>query len=153
VIVRRAVEADLSQYLVLANRFHATSPVHNVIPFDDKGYSEFYRGALANEALALWVAEDSDALIGIAGAIAYPMYFSPTHKVVQELWWWLEPQSRGSGAGKEMFNAIDQWAKEVGAAALLMAALEDNRTEKMHNVYARAGFTPMERTFIREVAQ
>ena len=150
--VRRATEADLNQYLVLANRFHAASPVHNVIPFDDEGYGKFYRGALANDTLAMWVAEDADTIIGIAGAIVYPMYFSPTHKVVQELWWWLEPQARGSGAGKELFTAIDQWAKEVGATALLMAALEDNRTEKMHNVYARAGFKPMERTFIREVA-
>jgi GNAT superfamily N-acetyltransferase len=71
--------------------------------------------------------------------------------VAQELWWWLTPASRGSGAGGKMFKQIEQWAQEKGAKALFMIALEDDRAAKMEKVYARAGFKPLERTFIKEV--
>ena len=50
-----------------------------------------------------------------------------------------------------MFKQIEQWAKERNASALFMVALEDNKAKKMENLYIRAGFKPMERTFIKEV--
>ena len=50
-----------------------------------------------------------------------------------------------------MFKQLEQWAQEKGAKALFMIALEDDRAAKMEKVYARAGFKPLERTFIKEV--
>ncbi len=47
---------------------------------------------------------------------------------------------------------IENWAKKKNASALFMIALEDNRSKKMENLYARAGFKPIERTFMKEVA-
>ena len=82
---------------------------------------------------------------------SYPLYFNPSACAVQELWWWLTPAARGSGAGGKMFKQIEQWAKERKASALFMIALEDNKAKKMENLYIRAGFKPMERTFIKEV--
>jgi GNAT superfamily N-acetyltransferase len=150
--VRRAVAEDFANYLQLAKRFHTASPMHNVISFDENGYSDFFHAALENDDIGMWAAVAADGIVGIAGALAYPMYFSPTNKVVQELWWWLDPTARGSGAGKEMFHQIELWAAEKNAVALFMIALEDNRAKKMENLYVRAGFRPMERTFMREVA-
>lgn len=150
-IVRKATEADLPQYLKLAQAFHAASPMHGSIEFDSLGYSEFYLSSLRNDSVGVWLAESENQIVGICGAVAYPLYFNPSAIVVQELWWWLTPASRGSGAGKQMFNQIEAWAKEKNATALLMIALEDSRVKKMENLYIRAGFRPMERTFIKEV--
>ena len=150
--VRKATEADLDQYVGLARTFHAASPVHNVIDFDPVGYAQFYLSSLENESVGIWLAEMNGKIVGICGAIAYPMYFNPTALIVQELWWWLTPESRGSGAGKMMFNTIEDWAKDKNASALFMIALEDSRAKKMEHLYARSGFKPMERTFIKEVA-
>jgi GNAT superfamily N-acetyltransferase len=150
-IVRKATETDLPQYLVLAQAFHAASPMHGAIEFDVPGYSQFYLSSLQNDSVGIWLAEIDGQIVGICGAVAYPLYFNPSALVVQELWWWLTPASRGSGAGGQMFKQIEQWAKEKNAAALFMIALEDNRAKKMENLYIRAGFKPMERTFIKEV--
>lgn len=150
-IVRKATETDLPQYLVLAQAFHAASPMHGSIEFDVPGYSQFYLSSLQNDSVGIWLAEIDGQVVGICGAVAYPLYFNPAALVVQELWWWLTPASRGSGAGGQMFKQIEQWAKEKNAAALFMIALEDNRAKKMENLYTRAGFKPMERTFIKEV--
>jgi N-acetylglutamate synthase-like GNAT family acetyltransferase len=150
-LVRKAVESDLPQYIKLAQAFHAASPMHGSINFDVLGYSQFYLSSLENDSVGIWLAEIENKIVGICGAVAYPLYFNPKALVVQELWWWLTPASRGSGAGGQMFKQIEQWAKDKEASALFMIALEDNRAKKMENLYIRAGFKPMERTFIKEV--
>jgi len=152
VIVRSAIAEDLPRYLPLGQAFHAASPMHGVIPFDVDGYSDFYLRAMLDPTVGVWLAEDEGAVIGIAGALFYPMYFSPTSMVVQELWWWLTPEARGKGAGQAMYKTIESWAIAKGAVALFMIALEDERADKMASLYARKGFRPMERTYIREVA-
>jgi len=149
--VRKATAADLPHYLELGKKFHAASPMHNVVPFDEDGYSKFYLQSVDSSTVSMWVAEADGAVVGIVGAILYSLYFSPSNLVVQELWWWLNPEHRGSGLGKEMFTTIEEWAADNGAAALFMIALEDKNAEKMEKVYARAGFRPMERTFIKQV--
>ncbi len=148
--VRKATDADLPKYIVLAESFHMASPMHGVINFDPDGYAQFFYTSLQNDSVGIWLAETDGEIVGISGAIAYPLYFNPSALVVQELWWWLTPASRGSGAGGQMFKQIEQWAKEKNASALFMIALEDNRAKKMENLYIRAGFKPMERTFIKE---
>jgi len=150
-LVRKALESDLPQYLTLAQAFHAASPMHGSIGFDVPGYSQFYLSSLQNDSVGIWLAEIENEIVGICGALVYPLYFNPSALVVQELWWWLTPASRGSGAGGQMFKQIEQWAKDKEANALFMIALEDNRAKKMENLYIRAGFKPMERTFIKEV--
>ena len=150
-IVRKATEADLPKYIELAKAFHTASPMHGAIDFDPDGYSRFYLSSINQDSIGIWLAEIGDKIVGICGALAYPLYFNPSALVVQELWWWLTPNARGSGAGTKMFQQIEQWAKEQNATALFMIALEDERAQKMERLYARAGFKPMERTFIKEV--
>lgn len=150
-IVRNATENDLDQYVVLANDFHTASPMNGVAEFDVEGYATFYKNALNNTDVGIWLAEIDSKIVGITGAMVYPLYFSPTHLVAQELWWWLTPTARGSGAGAKMFKQIEQWAKDKNAKSLFMIALEDDRADKMEKVYIRAGFTPLERTFVKEV--
>lgn len=150
-IVRKADASDLPQYVVLAQMFHAASPMHGSIAFDVQGYSDFYLASLKNNSMGIWLAEIDGEVVGICGALAYPLYFNPSALAVQELWWWLTPAARGSGAGGKMFKQIEQWAKERKASALFMIALEDSKAKKMENLYIRAGFKPMERTFIKEV--
>lgn len=150
-IVRRANENDLDKYVVLAEAFHAASPIKDAAKFDKEGYGNFFLSSLQNDSLGIWLAEIDGEIVGISGAILYPLYFSPSSIVVQELWWWLTPAARGTGAGGKMFKQIEDWAKERNASALFMIALEDDRAGKMEKLYTRAGFKPIERTFMKEV--
>lgn len=150
-IVRKASSSDLAEYVRLIQAFHVASPMNGSIEFDEQGFSNFYLASLENDSMGIWLAEIDGEVVGICGALAYPLYFNPSALAVQELWWWLTPAARGSGAGGKMFKQIEQWAKERKASALFMIALEDNKAKKMENLYIRAGFKPMERTFIKEV--
>ena len=150
-IVRKATVTDFDKYVALAQEFHAASPMHGVVQFDCEGYGQFYLSSLENENIGVWLAELDNEIVGISGAIAYPLYFNPNAIAVQELWWWLTPAARGSGVGQAMFKAIEAWAKAKNARALFMIALEDDRAAAMEKVYCRAGFRPLERTFIKEL--
>jgi len=149
--VRLATAEDLPAYLVQARLFHENSPVRTSIKFDEAGYSSFYLAALQNSEVGMWLAEQDGILIGIAGALAYGIYFSPSTRVVQELWWWLTPAARGTGAGAKMFDQIEQWAIMQKAHAIFMIALEDSHVESMVKLYHRAGYSPTERTFMKEI--
>ena len=152
ITVREATEADLSEYLKLSADFHAASPMQRVCEFEPEGFKEFVLAAIDNPDICILLAELNGEIVGITGGIVYPLYFSPSHKVSQELWWWLTPAARGSGVGNKMFKHLQLWSKERGAKTIFMIALEDERAEKMEKVYCRAGFEPMERTFMKGIA-
>jgi GNAT superfamily N-acetyltransferase len=151
ITVREATEADLPVYMELSADFHAASPMQKVCEFDPKGFEAFVRLAMQNPDICILLAEVNGEIVGITGGIIYPLYFSPTHKVSQELWWWLTPAARGSGAGNKMFKHLQSWSKERGAKTIFMIALEDEKAQKMEKIYCRSGFEPMERTFMKEI--
>lgn len=151
IIVRDATPADMPVYLQLSADFHAASPMQRVCQFEPEGFKDFVIGAMDNPDICILVAELNGEIVGITGGIIYPLYFSPSHKVSQELWWWLTPAARGSGVGNKMFKHLQLWSKERGAKTIFMIALEDERAEKMEKVYCRAGFEPMERTFMKGI--
>lgn len=151
ITVRRAETMDLPFCLDMTARFHAASPIADVAPFDRDGMAVTLREMLVNPRAGIWLALVNDTPVGIAGALLYPLYFNPAYEVAQELFWWLNPDARGSGAGEKLFQILQTWAKDNGASAVFMIALADNRVDKMDSFYKRAGFQPMERTYMKEV--
>ena len=149
ITVRKPEYADLGRYTELATQFIAASPLNSVVPVTADSVANFLISAVDNPMVGIWLAEKDGVMIGICGAIKYPLYFSPQHTIVQELWWWLTPEARGSGAGQALYKTLEAWAQENDAAALFMIALDDDRVEKTSKFYARAGFKPMERTFVK----
>ena len=146
--VRKATPADLDAYTNMLAEFHAASPMKNVAAYDPVKTRAFLAASLENSDILLLVGEIEGEIVGVTSCLLYPLYFSQA-TVGQELWWWLTPKARGSGIGKKMFQAIETWTKDKGATALFMIALEDERAAAMEKVYFRAGFEPLERTFIK----
>jgi GNAT superfamily N-acetyltransferase len=149
--VRQATEQDLDKYIELLGHFHTASPMTGVADFDAVKTRAFLATSLENSNILLLVGELDGEIVGVTSCLMYPLYFNPDYQVAQELWWWLTPAARGSGVGQAMFKAIEAWAKEKNARALFMIALEDERAAAMEKVYFRAGFKPLERTFIKEL--
>ena len=149
VIVRPATIDDLAEYVRMGEAFIAASPIGSVVGESPEATSAFVTSALTNPTIGMWVAKLDGVAVGICSAIAYPLYFRPSHTIVQELWWWLTPEARGSGAGQLMFKEIERWAASKNATAVFMIALDDEKVDKVSKFYRRAGFRPMERTFVK----
>ena len=147
--IRAATIDDIPAYMDLAAAFVATTPINHVVPFDREGTAAFVEKALDNPDMLILVAEDAGKIIGITGALLYPMYFNPAKLVAQELWWYLTPETRGGPTSKMLFQTIEKWAKDKGAEAMFMIALADARVDTMAKVYKRNGYTPAERTYMK----
>jgi len=150
-IVRRVTEADIPAYVTPSKQFIDTTPLAKFVDFDVGDIENFLRQALVNPDVGMWLVEGDDGIVGICGAILYPLYFSPRNKLAQELWWWVKPSARGSAAGRQMKAYMEAWAQERGAAAMFMIALANDKAEKVARLYSRAGYTPLEHTFAKEI--
>jgi GNAT superfamily N-acetyltransferase len=150
-IARPATQADLPDYYRLAREFVEALPITPIVGINDEGIVDFLARALDNEDVFVWLAEQNGEVIGICGAMRYPLYFNPAHTVVQELWWWLTPKARGGSAAKKLFRALEDWTAEKGASALFMIALDSQNGERVSQFYTRSGFQPMERIFVKGV--
>lgn len=151
IVIREATLDDLDAYIVLSKEFHNASPMRSISEFQPKEFKEFLVNSISSPNIAIILAELGGKIVGITGALIYPLYFSPSTLVSQELWWWLTPDARGSGAGKGMYDYIEKWSKNNGSSAVFMIALEDDRVDKMTKLYKRYGYTGLERTFLKEI--
>lgn len=133
----------------MTTRFHAASPIADIAPFDRDGMARTLREMLVNPRAGLWVACVNGAAVGLTGALLYSLYFNPAYDVAQELFWWLDPSARGSGAGEKLFQTLQNWAKDNGASAVFMIALADDRVDKTERFYKRAGYVPTERIYVK----
>jgi len=149
--VRRARESDVEGVLKNAESFFNASPMQSTSAFDHAGFEAFFINALESEDIVFFVAVDGETVIGICAALVYPLYFAPTERIAQELFWWLDEAYRDSGLGGQLFSSIEAWAKEKNARQLFMIALEDENINLMKRIYHKKGFTPIERTFAKEL--
>lgn len=149
VVVREPGPDDFEAYITLGVEFFRASPVADTISLDVSGIATFLANALGQDHIGVWLAEKDGEIVGIAGAMIYPLYFSPQHSIAQELWWWLTPKARGSGAGKAMFDRIETWAKDKGADAVFALSLANQKPEAMAKIYKRLGYRPLEQTYIK----
>lgn len=147
--VRLLDENSIPAYVDMLAAFHATCPVSELIPFDPEGTAAFLRSAIENGNFLAVYAEVDGEPVGVASAAIYPMYFNPNELAAQEMWWWINPAHRGGGAARGMFKTLENWAKTNGATALFMVALHDSNVDRMGKLYARSGYKPMERTFVK----
>jgi len=149
VVVRSAEIYDIPAYTDLAGHFFTAGPFAGLVQFNPAKVADFLLTAIQNPAMGVWLAEERGRIVGICGATIYPVYFAPDHKAAQELWWWVEPEARGGGAGKALLDMVELWAREHGASITMMGALETHRIDAMTRVYARSGYTPVERIFYK----
>ncbi len=83
---------------------------------------------------------------GMIAGIIYEHYFN-TEVISQELFWWVDPESRG-GVGLKLLSAFENWSKDNGAEKIMMISLEANDVSK---VYKKRGYAPLEHTFVRSI--
>ncbi len=149
--VRLAEKSDKAGIIEQARAFFAASPMASRVGFDADGFGAFLDQVEASDAAQVWVVDKAGEIVGISGAMAFPLYFAPSVTIAQELFWWIDPAERGTTAAKQMMFEIEGWAEQIGASQLFMIALENERAAAMERVYSRSGFSPIERTFTKEI--
>lgn len=135
-MIRLATPDDLPECLRMGEQFTAAVGM----PFDETSTAE--------TLLRLMDSPDGVLLVGdggMVGGIVYPAYFASDYRMAQELFWWSETP----GLGRALLNGLEQWARSVGAKSLTMLAMADMRADAVGRLYQRAGYRPLENTFVK----
>lgn len=142
-MIRPATDADREWIKSECKRF-----------FDASGYGEFceYRpdDLMRTLEAAPIVLVDPDRR-AMAAALVFPAFFDGQTLLAQELFWWVAPEHRKSGAAIELLRALEAAARKAGAKALLMLCIDRLDGERVSEIYKRHGYRPAERTFVRKL--
>jgi GNAT superfamily N-acetyltransferase len=138
---RHATENDLLECLRMGRAFAKAAG----LDADDVSMAETLTQLMAADGLFV----TGYPAHGMAGVLVYRNYFRRSQTVAQEMFWWVDPEARGTGAGRKLLETIEAWAKEQGAHSLTMVALDDVDGEKVAGMYKAAGYRPLERNFVK----
>lgn len=112
--IRDATVDDIPALLDMSRRFFEVSGYRSLTRYDPPSMERTVRCLLSDENGILLVAEPDHGIVGMAGGMIYPLYFSRSHITGQELFWWVDPGNRGCGLGPNSWN---EWSKPPGRRA------------------------------------
>jgi len=135
-IVRRAAKDDIPRLVELGLLFHAKSP-YSVMTYDPERVALTLESALESGVVVV----HGHPIDGMAAAIKGPMWFADAY-AAQEVFLW------GRG-GKEMREALEEWAREQGCETFSMVCLENDRMPTVARMYRMAGYRPTEHHFVK----
>jgi hypothetical protein len=135
-MIRPCTEADIPFVMELGRKFADEAGVTDALGWDDDAVEALLRSMIADHILL----RGDRSMIG---GVVYPHPFSG-RKVFQELFWRSEGRE-----GLKLLAAAETVAKAMGAARCLM--LDIASMGDLSGLYARRGYRPAERTFIKEL--
>lgn len=148
-MIRFATYDDIPQLLRMGKNFHAVS-----------GYAEF--GDYEPEPTAVLLINmidrkevliDTEGKYGMLGWVTVPFYMMQSKHMCTELFWWVEPEKRGSALAIRMLHCFMKTAKQRQASAVCMITLDGDATagvdaQKTAQLYQRLNFKPKETTYV-----
>lgn len=152
-IVRTAIPKDITSLMNLGLNFFSSLPyLQGIIPFDQDSFGEFLFSVMRSCTGRIFCVEHDGRIIGMAGVISSPSWFNRDHISAQEVFWWVEEEFRGSGAGAKLFNAIEAFSSEIGAHSITISSTSMDNAQKLREFYAKRGYVQNDINYIKGVA-
>lgn len=142
-IVRRVVARDLPDVVEMARAFHAESPNHRDMTFDEAKVLDLVdHAATGDQWLAIVARNDADELVGMALMLAIEPYYSSDTEVV-DLAFYVRPGSRNGRAAIGLMKEICSWAGAIGAKRLQMGIHTGINHDRALSFMLKCGFEPV----------
>lgn len=144
-MIRPGTIKDFEAVEGMLHDFHAAKAGQfDAALYDRLQFRGFYRGIMADRrrGLVLILERDGEAL-GVLLAIASASPFASI-TTAEEVVWWVDPKARGRDT-LGMLDAYEVWAAEIGAKIVGLSHFGDHNPK----LYARRGFIPAERKFVK----
>ena len=103
---------------------------------------------IANHVLL--IAERGAERLGFVGGVLAPQLFNREIYCLQETFWWVTPEARGTSAGLRLLDAFNEAGEKVGVDWIWFS-LQHN-TPCKDKALIKRGFRLQERMYLREVA-
>lgn len=149
-MIRPARIDDCAEIARLGEIFHAEAAWGDVCDYRQGDCQATLERMCEAPETILLVAERDGDLIGMAGGLISMLYFNHAHLTGQELFWWIDPQERGS-IGLRLLEALENEARARGCQSWAMIALDKVDPERTARIYERRGYRASERSFIKRL--
>lgn len=149
--IRRATIKDYDEMLRMAVDFTAEHPAGD--PVDHNQFAQYFEASLPGHPMLMLVATQHGKPCGMLFGLVYPLFFNPARTICQELMIWVDPASRASTAASDLVAAWEAWGADMGATRFLLTSPVHDRIEAVERLYRAWGYTPLERTYCKEIEQ
>jgi len=148
-LIRDAKITDLPILLDMGERFFNASEFVKVTIYDPISFQSTALQLIDSDILL--VGEDDGKVVGMIGALVYPLYFNQSHITGQEMFWWVDEDKRKSKVGRDLLRVLEQRAKDMGANSFAMISLDSMNPKLMDRVYKMKGYFPAEHTYYKRI--
>ncbi len=99
---------------------------------------------------AIHLLERDNKVVGAIAGVAHPDPYDGK-MVAQEMFWFVNPGSRGNIDAIRLYDAFEKWAKAKKAKRIGMACVCNDKMGKLRKFYERKGFKPKEVNFFKQL--
>ena len=145
-MIRKADHKDIERVLEMGSRFIRESKYGEMVGMESSAMAQTFDGLLASDDGVVLVQDLGGSIVGMIAMVIYAHPFSGS-RTAQEIAWWVDPESRSSGAGVRLLHAAEEWAREHNAVAIQMIAPD----ARVGALYQRMGYQSMETAFHRSL--
>jgi GNAT superfamily N-acetyltransferase len=144
-VIREATEDDIPRLVEMGERFLTETVYRGRVAVNPRAMARTVAQLLVSETGAVFVSERDAQVVGMIGVLFFenPITGEPT---VSELFWWVEPEARGSGV--RLLKRAEQWALAAGAHKVHMIA----PTPDVAQLYERMGYGYLEAAYQKAIA-
>lgn len=147
-MIRRATLADVPRLAQMAAGFVGNSSYARVVTPSERCMRTNFAAVVSSVSGLCFVLEIDGKVEGAILGLVTP-HLMTGENVAVELGWWVEPHARGA-AGLKLLNAYEEAVTQSGVTLSVMTCPPDN-SERVGQIYERAGYQKMESTYMRSV--
>jgi GNAT superfamily N-acetyltransferase len=150
--VRMARPSDIPELAELAMEFdHERGPRSLGISVNIPGFMASMNNFIVNDPMyGCFVAVHKGQVVGACAARIGPGAMDQRQLIAIEQFWFVTPDHRNTKLGIRLFDAVEKWAREVGADVLDFIALASSE-DNVRKFYERRGFRELETHFVKEL--
>jgi len=145
--IREATPVDLPQLLNMLRKYREQTPLEFLSEADNATYiTQMLCEIMAGRGVVL-VAED-DGLVGMLIAGIHPSRWSPSHLLLTELAWWVEPEHRGGTAGHRLLKRYIEAGQKMKEQGRICNFFISKMSNSPNLDYGRFGFKYLEEFWV-----
>lgn len=146
-LIRNASQSDYEALIAMGHKFFEFNAYRQHSSIDEMSLLRTFH-QLASEHVLL-VMQESDKIVGTAGAFIAPLYWNHDQLQGLEAFWWIDPEYRFAGAGKLLRQALQNEAQRKGVRFWNMIALKESMHDEVCKSYEKAGMTHVETVYMK----
>jgi hypothetical protein len=148
-MIRLARHEDIPAMVAMGREFHAAAGWSDIAEYVDQDCTTSLSAMIDQPSMVVIVMESDSQIVGMAGGVSSPIYFNHSVTLGQELFFWINPESRGGGL--RFKKSLEQYARDIGCEAWIMIALHSIRPDATGAFYRRGGYRAAEQNWIKRL--